>query len=458
MAGIPLTGSEGLFTRIGVLAGLASAVNVDRGTVVPGHVGEIQQQFINTDQDVIDSLYSYMLSYQNSCSGIMSNVKTMASNAVVEMANDSVPQPNSQLSTAMQLLIAQMKAANQTVNACTVGGTITPYPTNSGNAVGVVSHKDVNGKDTEYMFAELATATVVNDYQGSSSLLGVEPITLTSPAAVQDTLSWLYPAGSGATKALAAISALTNGSSGTSNWLNNGAMESFTASANIPDYWHIGTGVAGSTVYQSTAVFYDGVSSVRFLGNGSENTSIYQRFSVPSASYDTFASIYPNSQFAVNLALSVSSTPASGVLRVSLSNASGVLVDNSGISNSFSVNLNTLTSSWSTFQGVFRTPNKLPTAPVYLDLALTTPLASGVSLYIDHVAFSQMSPLYPGGPSVSIFSGNVPLIRGDSFAVNLTNDYAGKMQYMFDRIFGMKSMGLILPSSGSPTIPDSLIQ
>lgn len=458
MATIPLTGTGGLMTRIGVLGGLASAVNAFRGTDAPFHVGEIQQQYVSTNQDVIDNLYSYLLAYQNSGSGIMGNIKTLAASTVQEMAADAQPLPNSQTSTALQLLIAQMQADGQSVNKCTVSSSMSPYVTNFGNAVCISSSKDVFGNDTEYQFSENCTATVTSDYQSSTSLIGVEPISLVAPASVSDTFSWLYPAGSGVTLSFSAVSALRNGGSGNGNWLNNGAMEAYTVSANLPDFWHLGTGTPGTTILQSTAVFYDGSSSISFVGNGSENTSIHQSFSIAGTAYDTGATMFPFGQFAVNFAVKLSTGAASGVLQVSLANASGVTTDSAGNQNSISINLTSLTNSWTQHQAVFRTPNPLPAPPMYLRFAMTTPIPSGCTLYIDHVAFTQMNRLYAGGPSVAIFSGNANLVRGDSFAAQFSNLYDGKMQYLFDKLFNMKQLGLRIPSSTSPTIPDSLIQ
>jgi hypothetical protein len=70
-----------------------------------------------------------------------------------------------------------------------------------------------------------------------------------------------------------------------------------------------------------------------------------------------------------------------------------------------------------------------------------------------------MNPLYTGGPSVVIFSGNINMIINDTYWINFYNDYNGQFQRLFDRLFNMKSLGYLLPSNatGGETIPDSLI-
>lgn len=456
---IPLVSTGGLFTRIGALGALASAVNVARGSLIPGHIAEVNDQFESTNQDVIDSLYSYLLAYQNSGSNIQGNVKSMAASTVIEMANQSILLPNNNISTSLQLLISQMVAANQSVNACDVSASIAVSPQNHGNAVGVISVKNVNGLNCEDLFNEMATANVTSDYQSSIGLIGVEPITIQTQQSISDTFSWLYPQGSGVTLAVNAVSALKNGGSGTQNWLMNGSMESYTASANLPDSWYLETGTPGTTILQSTAFFYDGFSSLQYVGNGSEDTAIYQPFSIAGTNYSTNAVIYPNMQFGWNLAIRMSATPPSGVFRVSLANVAGPCSDNAGNVNQSSVNLNTIGTAWQFVNGVFRSPNPLPSPPTFLELKLTTPLPNGYSLYIDHVAFCVMSPLYQGGPSVSFFSGNQDLVRGDTFFLIMSNNYGGRFQWLFDQLFNMKGQGLLLPSNptGGQTISDSLI-
>lgn len=105
MSPIPLTGTGGFFTRLGTMGQLVSAVNADRGNVIPGGIANVQQQFLSTNQDVIDNLYSYFLAYQNAGSGLGSNVRSMAASMLTEMANQSVSLSNNNTSTTVQLLV-----------------------------------------------------------------------------------------------------------------------------------------------------------------------------------------------------------------------------------------------------------------------------------------------------------------------------------------------------------------
>lgn len=449
---IPLVGTGGLFTRLGKIGGTADAINSFRATTIPSHVDSIHDQYLSSNEDVIENLYSYLLGFQNSSSSFVGNLKTLASNTVVEMANDSCLLSNSQVPTALAYLIAQMESQAETVQSCTVTASSVAASSNVGNPVVIISTKDPSGLVVEYAFNELLTGTVTQDSQQSSSVAGVEPVSVQGQASISDAFSWLFPQGSGCRATAQAASGLAT----SPTWVKNGSFETFTV-ANTPDNWHIVAGTPGATVFQSTGTYYDGAGCLRILGDGSENTSIRERFSTPGTVGDiTAGTLLPTSQFAVNLFLRVSSTPAAGVLRVSLSDGALTIADAQGVDNSFDVDLTGLTTSWVDAGGVFRTPAVMPAA-AYIEIKLTTPLSNGVSLYIDRVCLVPMTRLYPGGPSIAIFSGNVNMVKGDTIWLYIYNDYNGKFQQLFNKLFRMASIGLILPSSATPTIPDSLI-
>jgi hypothetical protein len=454
---IPLTGTGGLFTRIGALGGLLNCINLSRGTTVVGHVASIQSQYQTTNQDVIDNLYANLLSYQNSCSSFNSPIKSIAAQTIIEMANASLLLSNAQINTALIYLISQMQSSGQTVNRCTVTSNWTAAGSNIGNPNVVMCVNDVNNALLEYSYSEGITAVCTRDSQSNPGLAGIEQISISTQMSVSDSFSWMFPEGSGVSLNVQAVAGTTSGSGGAANWLINGSMESWSPTASgIPVGWHVETGTLGTTILQSSSPVYDGTYALQYLGNGSENTAIYQRFSTAAAPYDTNALAFPNTLFAVNMWVRVDATPAAGVLRVALWNGSSVILDNSGAPNSFNINLTTLSTTWIPFSGIFRVPNLMP-ANVSLELKLTTALTSGRSVYVDRVAMCQPTQLYRGGPLISIFSGNVNLIRNDTFWISIYNNYGGAMQTLFGKIFNMPQLGLILPSSLTPTVPDSLI-
>jgi hypothetical protein len=451
---IPLTGSSGLFPRMGVLAELLNSINQSRGTTVPSNVTAISNQYESTDQNVINNLYQSLTAYQNSASSFNSTIKSIASNTITQMVNDVSPLQNQNLSTALQAVINQMIQQSQTVNQCIISSSVTYDPDNIGNPNVVITLRDVNNLLVENCFAELATATVTVDAQSNPSRVGQETLSLQSQFSVSDTFSWMYPGGSGTSLQLQAVSGMQQNGSATNNWLMNGSFESWSPTANgLPVGWSLGTGTPGTTIIQSSSPVYDGSFALEFLSNGAENTALVQQITTANSSGSTTAQIQPNSLFLVNLWCQVSGSPTAGQIRVSLTDGTSPFADNSGTLNQFFIDLTTISNTFVPFSGSFRTPNQLPTS-VFLEIKMTIPINSEFKVYFDRVSLCQPSRWYAGGPFLSVFSGNVPLIMGDSFVAQINNMYNGLFQFWFNRVFGMASLGLILPSSPSPTILD----
>jgi hypothetical protein len=459
---IPLTGIGGLFSRLGTVGSLVNAINIFRGPTAANLTNMVQGQFQTFDQNIIDSLYTTLNDFQNAAGNMMRPMQQVAQQIVIQMVNENMVQADTQLSTALNYLINQMKTYAQTVVACspTAGASVSPL--NIGNPVAVVSLKDGTGMTLENVFLEVATGYCIYDAQVNPSLAQHEPVQFRTQYSINDTFAWQYPLGSGISTTVTPVSGLDNAVGGVGNWLTNSSFETYSACANIPDSWNMTIGQPGITIMPSTASFYDGIAALKFVGDGAEQTGIRQPLNLPIASFSfggtTFPAVAPDLQFACNIWLMSPITPASGILQVSLVNGNTVINDDRGLPNQFSVNLHTLSpSAWKPFSGTFRTPRILPT-DLAIQLSLTTPLASGAPLFLDRLAMAQMNQLYQGGPSVAIFSGNINMIANDVIWLNIYNDYKGQFQRLFERLFRMRGLRMQLPSAVTgATIPDSLL-
>lgn len=464
---IPLTTSGGLYTRLGhwigglddinALLGGAATARVLAGGNWASRVAQLQTDYAASpaDQYILNGIYTALANLQQQ-SGFTNQLANYCRSTVVEMANNDTPLAAPQLSLALQLLIAQMTTAVASVQASVVAaGAQTAVGTPNGNPVIVSSTKRGDGLVNEYSIAETLTFLCTNDSQAGGATLNQEPLSIKGVTAAPSSLAFNWPLGSNYSGSQNCVDATLDYPSG-GNLLRNSDFETWTV-ANNPDQWVIRVGSAGTTVFKDIANPYTGLADLNILGNGSELTSLTQDF---NSTTGTAYKLKPLTQYAWNCFVRVdSSAPGAGVLQVSLvDNALAVINDQQGVANSATVSLPGQTATYAKFSGVFRTPAVLPNSNTALKIRvrLSTALTNAKNVFIDHLALTEMKGTYAGGPSFSIFSANTKLIAGDSWTVALTNTL-GLFQKAFQRLFDMRSLGLILPSNGSPTVSDSLI-
>lgn len=94
------------------------------------------------------------------------------------------------------------------------------------------------------------------------------------------------------------------------------------------------------------------------------------------------------------------------------------------------------------------------TLPIYLKITVT---ANSAALVLDDVMVVPTQVIYPGGPTIMAYRGRVDPAPGDKWTVTPANDRASLWQQAFDRLYDMRNKRLLLPTSGSTLVNDSLI-
>lgn len=458
---IPLTGSGGLFTRIGRVGKLVLLCGQYQSSL-PAALESLYSQYDGLTpgtglRDVISDAIALRASVVADPARWLPVLQGDAQQTILRMVQADAPASSGSISDALSELIRQMAAGSQTVQKSTVGATATAFGGNSGDGQVVVSTVGGDGKPLELSIAETARLSCADDSFDGSGVAGEEGFTFAGQVGAStlgDVFAYDWPAGSAANFGLSAVDP-----DSTANLLEDSDFETYTI-ANTPDQWVIGPGVAGTDVLKDATNFYSGTSSVQFVG-GATLTALAQTFGDSVAG--TAGKPVSLAPYAVSLWLRVSSVPAAGVLTVELVDGTGSVVnDNAGTPNSFTINLAALpAATWKAEQGIFRLPKALP-ATLKIRLRLSTALSAGTNLNLDHLAMTAMRQPYTGGPFVAVCSGTSPFAAGDGWSVVTTNDRGGAsnnstFQALFDRLFAMRSLGLVLPSSATPTIADTLI-
>jgi hypothetical protein len=459
---IAMTGTGGLFTRVGRTGRMANDMRVyqlDIGSIIE----TLMEQF-NTEnwRQYVQQVPQGDLNARLQAESLINSVLVQATTAalVAQVAADR-PSAGGSTSAALLELITQMIAGGYYVNPCTVGASTAAY-TNTGNGNVIVSTKRGDGLIQQTLYPEIAPIICSRDSQTGNATSGQEQFSYVGAIGISDVWAWNYPIGSGTTTTFNAIDATLNASGG--NSLTNSTFNLWGGTtANTPNQWIKTSGTAGTDFLANTNATYiyttGHTNSLKFASTGA-TCGLSQVFS--SLATGTAGILQPLSSYAVNFALKADGVISAGVLTVDLYDtvAATVVQDAQGVNNSFTVTLSAVTGSWVWHTGVFRLPTFIPPTTV-LRVRITTGLA-GANLYLDHLGMGALTRTYPGGPGVAVFSGNQEFIQGDGWDMTTTNDYASAsnlstFQWLFDRIFGLRNIGLLLPYAGSTLIADTLI-
>jgi hypothetical protein len=302
------------------------------------------------------------------------------------------------------------------------------------------------------LFAEVGSLTCTGDAQAGTATAGSEPFQYRGDPAPASVDRETWPGASGATAGTTTVNAAVTAP----NLLTNSTFDTFTV-ANTPDSWDLGAGTTpGTNVFSEASIVYAGSKSLKFLGTGATRPIIRQ----------TLTTLRPNRVYAVNFWVRASGTLTTAAnLKVRLVDGSNaVITDDQAAENGVTVDLTTLTTSYVAKSGVLITPKVLPAVvKVQLEASNGADLVTSEAVYADALAMAEVAPfLYPGGPGLAVFAGSVPFMSGDSWDVTTTNNqngqtYGATWQRVFDRFFGMRGLGLLLPTAGTTLLNDSLI-
>lgn len=317
----------------------------------------------------------------------------------------------------------------------------------------IASSVGPDGKSLEYAFPETLTIIADKSAQASGTTAGSEPLPVKGELAISNGLAYDWPnSGSGVSVSITVVDPTIEQQSN-NNILKNGSFD--TASGNTLTGWTLGTGAAGTEFFvEPTTVYRSGGKSAKFYGAAGATLPLLRQ----TFGSDTSISLKPNTAYHVHFrARSSSASLVAGAIRCRLVDGSNAVIsDDAGNANSLTLAYSAITTTWQAFTVRFTTPKVLPST-CKLEIGVSTDLTDGESVYVDDLAMCAPTALYAGGPYLSAVRGDTDVAIGDRWAITVANDQAGIIQTHFDRMFGMRAMGLQLPSSGSPTIAESLV-
>lgn len=450
---IPLTTNPGgLFRQLGRVGKLALLVDQHQ-TALPAAFESLLVQYDGQTppgfRDVIATAVALAPQAVANQAAWLPALQQAAVGTLIRHVQKDKPAAAGSVQLALEELVRQMRASGDTVKRSAVAVAATPAAGNAGDGVAVATATRGDGLPAELLIAEVARLEVTADSFGGGATAGSETATYYGAAGnPADVWAYDWPAGSGVATALTAVSP----SSG--SYLTGGDFEVFSP-ADTPDDWAIEVGAAGVEVFEEGTTVYSGLKAVRVAGSAT-----LTRLAQTLAADTLPPALTP---LGCVLWVRVSGVPAAGVLTIDLTDAAGaVTTDDQGAANSFTQSLPALAAAtWTPVSGVFRTGRSLPVG-LKLRVRLSTALSAGTNLYLDRVTLFPLVTVYAGGPAVGVASGAAPFAAADAWTLTSTNDRGGAadnatFQALFERIFGLSSLGLLLPSANTPTVADTLI-
>ena len=373
---------------------------------------------------------------------IRADAKKMLQTLMIEMVNaeDQIEARNIRFAAdrLRDFMVADSKTYQNKVESVTPGA-ITGTGT-GGVLAGLIDH---NGEAIERIYAEDILVKCTKDGQHGGTT-GNEVFSVRGEYAVPN-LSRDWPNGSGANTSVTCVNAAGGGAG---NLVNNSAFENFTV-ANTPDNWTLGVGIAG-TDFRSTTTSLRGTNAIDFNGDGSTLVAMNQ---VMGGAQNQLR-LKPLTVYCTSVWVRVTaSTPAAGVLRVSVRNAS----DNAEIGSSdLAIDLTTVSTTYVNKSIFWATPADIPTS-TKIQVELTTAITAGKDVFIDELVITPAISTYLGGPYVAIVAGATDWVQDDQVPIVVANNAAADSFLYEYRRYLPEINDIQFATTGSPSEADTLI-
>ncbi len=414
-----------LFTRLGSIIKQTNVLITLQGTTLMGSgngADAILSQY-EARRDLVTGLQEAFTGWASAAAGWVSSLKGYSDRTLADLQG-ALNARSTSAATIVPLLAAQMAADAQSVKPNTITApSVAAVSGNTGNGVLLASKVSVAGIDDQTIISETLKAVCTSD-SSRGSAAGGEQFSVTGlPTAPAG--SYL-PQGNGAGPTIAVAN------NGGSNRLTNGDFETWSGAT--PGTWNI---VAGSAlITQETVNVHQGAGALNIAGDGSTPTVTLNQ---------VMSSLTPSARYAAGAWLRIAGTFTTGsTLSIAIKGTGYTTV------NLYSGDPHGLTTTYALESAFFSTPELIP-ADFRLEISWTSANSAGAAavVLVDDVAVAPAVNF--GGVYYALFRGSIDFLAGDAFTITTASDYGGVIQSFFARFYDVA-----LPSSGSPTIADSL--
>jgi hypothetical protein len=455
-----------LLSRLGRLFDFAKTVRTHQGTL-RSEFEDTATNYSDSTRDLMSTLTSGIERRIEEAGYIVQDLRADAVKTLQTMMDDDTTLDQPTTAKAIEELIRQLSAASQTVDRPSSGYVTLPASnrgtadgSNTGDGLFLLSDMAPLGNlSTSEVFdfpsirTETIRATCVQDSTSPNIQEGSERFRIEGQRSTnRSDREW--PLGSGTRSALIVASANKDGGRTPGvNVCTNSDFENFTS--NAPDKWTIVTGTAGTHILAGGSGYTDS-NSLKLVGDGSTATHLKQQLRITSG---TLGQINPDRPYSITCAAKYATAAPTSSLVISVRDSGGTVLHDSIIGRAMQLTISSasLTTSWQWFSAVVFSPIAIPKASV-IDIRFSGNQANTSEVFVDELVIAEMPRFQQGGLAYQITRGENDYAIQDTFTASVTNNCTtgdGEIALEFDRFFDMASLGLVLPSSTSPTIADA---
>lgn len=450
---ITYTGGFGLFDVMGAFSqGIEdastrlAAMRTRRNTIAAKVTSANYVRIANT----LASLDTRIAEHQR----LMADYRADAITTLIEMVHAVIPLTEKTLFNALKAMIGDMTANGiyVTANGPTVGSIVTGHAdgsANTGNGTILLSLLDEFGLAFDYIPACTVAVECTQDAQSGDD--GAIETFMVSAQVERDGLDPDWPGGPGLIQPSSSIAATVGQQQSTMrNALKSSTFGTYSV-ANVPDDFAAVAGVPGTDIFSDATKAYVAPNSLQIKGT---TASTLQQTLNSSAANGTVGDLIGSRRYVIGAAFD-KNTATAGVIQLGVVDGSNALID--GGAAKLDVSLAPLAAGFNIKLGTFKTPAVLP-ATRKAQIKLTTALGgAGELANVANMVLAPMHKLSAGGPHLAIVRGSAKCVIGDRWTVPITNAFTAKHQRGFERLFGMRRMGLMLPTAGSTLIAEALV-
>lgn len=256
---------------------------------------------------------------------------------------------------------------------------------------------------------------------------GVENWTITGSAVASSRFSYQSNNGSGGSTDMTTADGI--------NILSNGGLETWSSGTELGSPWAVTD--SGGVVTRDGSSYYLGVYSLKVTGNGSADVFLTQ---------DIFSSVTKGKRYVCIVRYLGNASASAGTLKSYVS-GTGFTTEGTGEEIDLDDTDIAAATTWTTAHFFFNVPFNAP-SDLKLNIDIEN-LSNTHTLNIDSIVIAPV--VYHAGIAYAVARGTGAFVVGDRFTLSNSNNDAGVFQAFFRDAYGVQ-----LPSSGTPSIADSL--